>query len=307
MSLAPVSTRPSGWAGIAAQRLPPAQSPPTLPAEPVQSASDLNREIEAQKESTLAYQLIKQLLIEQTSSESQSLSIDTDEIDLNLSQSRSSSMSLALDETGLSFSWTQTEAFAATITGEGFSISIAGVRVQSFQLELEREVAQSDPLQIDLSGDGFETTGLSWSVRFDITGDGVAEDVSVASDDDTVLALDRNDNGRIDSGKELFGEQNGHANGYAQLRRYDDNRDGLIDASDSIFTALKLLRWQTDGSQQLQTLSEAGIASLSLQERQMNQASTAQGDAVSTGSAVKFSDGRERQMADLWYRYYAAS
>lgn len=307
MSLAPISTSQSGWASVAARRQPPAQPAPDLPTEPVQSATDLNRELEAQKESTLAYQLIKQLLIEQHSSESQSISIDTDDIDLNLSQTRSSSLSFALDESGLSFSWTQTEAFAATITGDGFSISIAGVRVQSFQLELEREVTQSDPLQIDLSGDGFETTGLSWSVRFDITGDGVQEDVSVASDDDAVLALDRNQNGRIDSGKEMFGEQNGHANGYAQLRRYDDNRDGIIDASDSIFTALKLLRWQADGSQQLQTLSEAGIASLSLQERQMNQASTAQGDAISTGSTVKFSDGRERQMADLWYRYWAAS
>lgn len=307
MSLAPINTSQSGWSSVATRRQPPAQPAPDLPTEPVQSATDLNRELEAQKESTLAYQLIKQLLIEQHSSESQSLSIDTDDIDLNLSQTRSSSMSLALDESGLSFSWTQTEAFAATITGEGFSISIAGVRVQSFQLELEREVAQSDPLQIDLAGDGFETTGLSWSVRFDITGDGVQEDVSVASDDDAVLALDRNQNGRIDSGKELFGEQNGHANGYAQLRRYDDNRDGIIDASDSIFTALKLLRWQADGSQLLQTLSDAGIASLSLQERQMNQASTEQGDAISTGSTVKFNDGRERQMADLWYRYLAAS
>ena len=307
MSLAPVSSNPTGWSAIAAKRLPPAQPAPGLPTEPIQTADDLNRELEAQKESTLAYQLIKQLLIEHSSSESQSISIDTDDLDLSLSQARSSSMSFALDETGLSFSWTQTEAFAATITGDGFSLSIAGVRVQSFQLELEREVAQSDPLQIDLSGDGFETTGLSWSVRWDITGDGVSEDVSVASDDDAVLALDRNGNGRIDSGKELFGEQNGHANGYAQLRRYDDNHDGVIDASDNIFAALKLLRWQTDGSQQLQTLADAGIASLSLKERQMNQASTEQGDSVSTGSAVKFSDGRERRMADLWYRYIATN
>ena len=89
MSLAPVNFSRPDWSAVAAQRQPPAQPAPDLPTEPIQSADDLNREIEAQKESTLAYQLIKQLLIEQSSSESQTISIDTDDIDLNLSQSRS--------------------------------------------------------------------------------------------------------------------------------------------------------------------------------------------------------------------------
>ncbi len=307
MSLAPLSFTQPGWGAIASQRLPPAQAAPQLPVEPAQSADTLNREIEAQKESTLAYQLIKQLMIEHSSSESEAIHIDTDSVDIALARSRSSSTSLALDENSLSFAWTQTESFAATITGDGFSIAIAGVRVQSFQLELERDVAQSDPLQIDISGDGFETTGLSWSVRFDITGDGQAEQVSVAADDDAVLALDRNQNGRIDSGKELFGDQHGRANGYAELRRHDDNRDNVIDASDAIFSALKLLRWQHDGRQQLLSLAEAGISALSLSERQVRQNETEQGDPITTGSAVRFTDGRERQMADLWYRYLAAS
>lgn len=317
MSLAPVSLSPasfasvglaaSGWSNIASQRLPPAQAAPVSGAEPAQSAQELNREIEAQKESSLAYRLIKQLLIEHSSSESESISLDTDSLDLTLTRSRSSELSLALDENSLSFSWTQTETFAATVVGEGFSLSIAGVRVQSFSLELEREVGQSDPLQIDMAGDGFETTGLSWAVRFDITGDGQAEQVSVATDDDAVLALDRNQNGRIDSGKELFGDQHGRANGYAELRRHDDNRDQVIDASDAIFSALKLLRWHSDGRQQLLSLAEAGISALSLQEGKSAQTDTAQGDRVTGGSGVKFADGRERQMADLWYRYLAAN
>lgn len=305
MSLAPVSLSQPGWSNIASQRLPPAQPAPIPDSDSIQSADQLTREIEAQKESSLAYQLIRQLIIQESHSESEAIAIDTDDVDLSLARSSTSTTTLELDENSLSFAWTQTDSFAATLSGEGFSISIAGIRVQSFQLELEAEVAQSDPLQIDLSGDGFETTGLSWSVRFDITGDDVQEAVSVAADDDAVLALDRNENGRIDSGKELFGEQNGHANGYALLRRYDENHDAIIDAGDRIFAALQLLRWHSDGSQTLQSLTDAGIASISLKERQLNE-TTPEGDSASTGSSVQFHDGRERRMADFWYRYMAS-
>lgn len=307
MSLAAISLTAPRWQAIASQRQPPAQPAPIADAEPVQSAQALSQEIEAQKESSLAYQLIKQLLIQHSESESSALSIDTDDMDINLAHSRSTSTTLAMDADSLSLAWSQSESFAAVITGEGFSLSISAVRVQSFQLELEREVAQSDPLQLDLAGDGFETTGLSWAVRFDITGDGRTEQVSVAADDDALLALDHNRNGRIDSGKELFGDQHGRANGYAELRRYDDNHDQLIDASDAIFSALQLLRWRHDGSQQLQSLTDAGIVSISLQDAVLKSRQTEQGDTVSTGSTVRFDDGRERQMADLWYRYWAAS
>jgi len=304
MSLASVSFSNPGWSSIASQRLPPAQpAPDTAPAE-VQSAAQLSREIEAQKESSLAYQLIRQLMIQESHSESETIAIDTDSFDFTLARSSSSSASLAVDENSLSFSWMQTDSFAATITGEGFSISIAGVRVQSMQLELERQVAQSDPLQIDLAGDGFETTGLSWSVRFDITGGGTVENVSVASDDDAVLALDSNRNGRIDSGRELFGDQHGRANGFAELRRHDDNQDAVIDASDRIFAALKLLRWHSDGHQLLQSLAEAGIAAISLNERHVDDHSV-QGNRITEEATVRLADGGERRIADLWYRYMA--
>ncbi len=316
MSLAPLSMNASASTlppPLPSNRTPrqPAESQPATTSVPAKSevttADEINRQIEAEKEGMLAYRLIQQLMIERQSSESFSFQYSSDDLAINLSQSRATSESLSIDQTGLQYSWTQTESFAATIVGDGFQISIAGVRIQSMQLQLEAEVGQSDPLQIDMSGDGFETTGLSWSVRFDITGDGQVEDVSVAADDDAVLALDRNRNGRIDNGKELFGEQNGHANGYAQLRRYDDNHDAVIDASDRIFSALQLLRWHSDGRQQLQSLTEAGIVSIGLKERQLNQAETDQGDAVTTGSSVRFHDGNERQMADLWYRFLAAS
>lgn len=319
MSLAPVSLSQPGWASNNSQRLfsaaqaaPTGNQPATTAASPgeipatatVPSADDLNHELQAQKENSLVYQLMRQLLIQESHSDSESLTIDTDTVDIALARSSAGSTSLAIDDNSLSFAWSQTDTFAATITGDGFSISIAGVRVQSLQLDLERNVGQSDPLQIDLAGDGFETTGFSWSVRFDITGDGSPETVSVAADDDAALAWDQNQNGRIDSGKELFGDQHGRRNGFAELRRHDDNHDQRIDAGDRIFAALKLLRWQHDGSQTLQSLADAGITSIALQERDIDERSD-QGDRISAEAAVSFADGRERRIADLWYRHMA--
>ena len=68
-------------------------------------------------------------------------------------------------------------------------------------------VQQTDPLVLDLAGNGFTTRGLDDAVRFDLTGDGRPESISAPKGDDALLALDRNGNGRIDSGKELFGDQ----------------------------------------------------------------------------------------------------
>lgn len=309
MSLAPIGASLPGWSSIASQRLPPAQPAPDnvgtdLQTSDIRSASQLNDELEAQKESSLTYQLIRQLLIQH--SESESLSIDTEAIDISLARSQSSELTVAFDDSGLSISWIQTESFTASIVGEGFSLSIAGSRVQSFQLELEREVGQSDPLQLDLAGDGFETSGLDEAVRFDLRADGRPVQTSVAADDDALLALDRNGNGRIDNGKELFGDQHGHRDGYALLREFDDNHDRLIDASDRIFSALRLLRWHGDGQQQLLSLSQANIVSISLNLQSVQQQSD-QGDAITADSAVRLADGSERRMAEIWYRYLQAS
>ena len=54
----------------------------------------------------------------------------------------------------------------------------------------------------------------------------------------------------IDSGKELFGDNNGFAHGFTELTSYDDNKDGKIDAADAIYDKLKLLSVDKDGNQQ---------------------------------------------------------
>jgi hypothetical protein len=82
------------------------------------------------------------------------------------------------------------------------------------------------------------------------------------------LAIDSNNNGKIENGSELFGDVNGYENGFANLADHDDNKDGVIDDKDRIFS--KLLLWKDsnhDGVTQkaeLKKLSSMRVVSISL-------------------------------------------
>ncbi len=157
---------------------------------------------------------------------------------------------------------------------------------------------KTDPLVLDLAGNGFSTRGLNDSVRFDLNADGRVDSISAPSGDDALLALDRNGNGRIDDGKELFGDQHGASNGFAELSKFDDNGDGRIDQQDSVFEHLSLLRFDAQGRQQLQSLSEAGVSVIHLQAQNVKQALGTYDEIAQIGR-FDFADGRSAQAADL--------
>ena len=138
-----------------------------------------------------------------------------------------------------------------------------------------------DPLVLDLDGDGIETLGIDANNRvlFDHDNDGVKTGTGWVSADDGLLVLDRNGNGTIDSGRELFGDQtlvNGQTaeDGYAALSAEDTNANGIFDAGDANFDNVRI--WQdknSDGISQadeLHTLAEVGIASIGIDSTDTN-------------------------------------
>jgi len=109
------------------------------------------------------------------------------------------------------------------------------------------------------SGSGYNFTDVAGGVRFDLNGDGVQEQVAwpAATSENAWLTLDRNGNGLIDSGKELFGNFTdqtgpygepvpvGQGNGWQALAEYDrgrsgGNENGMVDVGDAVFSNLRL-------------------------------------------------------------------
>lgn len=140
--------------------------------------------------------------------------------------------------------------------------------------------ARNDPIIISLAEGRYQLTDRAGGVEFDLGGNGLAEQVAWTdpAGDDAFLVLDRNDNGTIDGGEELFGDVTAqHAssspNGFRALAVFDDvlsggNEDGRISAEDEIFDRLQLWRDENHNAyseaSELETLTAAGLDSIEL-------------------------------------------
>ena len=127
----------------------------------------------------------------------------------------------------------------------------------------ELNVAQftlHDPLVINLDTDATELSDQTF--YFDLDADGREEEISMLKGSG-YLALDKNGDGIINNGSELFGTGNG--DGFAELAQYDEDGNGWIDENDSIWSKLKIWCKDENGNDVLYKLSDKGVGAVCLQ------------------------------------------
>lgn len=133
---------------------------------------------------------------------------------------------------------------------------------RSFAVENRIDVYSAfDPLVINLDGDIPDLSQTSFS--FDLDNDGECDQISKLASGSGFLALDKNKDGKINQGSELFGTLTG--NGFEELSEYDSDGNRWIDENDSIFDSLQIwLKNEDNNERELVGLGEVGIGAIFL-------------------------------------------
>ena len=203
-----------------------------------------------------------------------------------------------------------TDQFLAATEATLHGIPVIGLAINLFQYHGILPRIHRDPLVLDLNGDGIKTTNLNGDsvTFFDSNSDGFAEMTGWADAHDGVLAMDRNGNGVIDDGAELFGDQtilkNGNraANGFQALAELDSNGDGKIDANDPTFSQLRVLTLNANGDgYELRTLDELGIKSINLDSTITN-TTDEQGNTQTRIGSFEMVDGTVKQIGEYSFQ-----
>ncbi len=164
------------------------------------------------------------------------------------------------------------EAEQTKVTGKGcvvtvegqeidFSMSLNMARsyVQEGHWQLQGEQALHDPLVVNFDGQGVQLTANR--LAFDLNSDGALEWLPALSEGNGYLVFDRNQNGQVDEGSELFGTQSGQ--GFADLAALDSDHNGWVDEADSAWSQLKIWSGQGEGAaKSLDSLASRGVGAL---------------------------------------------
>ncbi len=162
---------------------------------------------------------------------------------------------------------------------------------------------RADPIVLDLNRNGeIDLTTAARGQRFDLTGDGKVEQAAFVADGDAFLAMDRNGDGLINGGKELFGDHHGAKNGLEELGRFDLNRDGMIDSKDPIYSQLvayyDVNRNGIVGGLEFRPLDEVGVERLLLEYKPV-EILRPDGNLTTGTAEFEFTDGTTAEMVDV--------
>ena len=170
-----------------------------------------------------------------------------------------------------SYSESEQTNFAAsgvvhTADGKEISFTVSLSMARSYQEESDVSIRlgdarqKKDPLVINFDGNAVQLT--SQRFKFDLNSDGKTEDINFVAGGSGFLVPDKNGDGKINNGSELFGAQTG--NGFAELSAYDSDRNGWIDENDAAYAQLRVWTKDSAGKDQLTTLKQANVGAINL-------------------------------------------
>lgn len=162
------------------------------------------------------------------------------------------------------------------------------------------DAVRKDPIVLNFNGNAAQLSDQRF--RFDLEGDGKAENIAMLASGSGYLALDRNNNGRIDNGRELFGPATN--SGFGELSALDSDGNGWIDENDAVFEQLKV--WIPAADEQrgeLSSLKERGVGAISLANVaspfELRDTGNRSLGAIKSGGVFLFEDGRPGSIQEI--------
>jgi len=153
-----------------------------------------------------------------------------------------------------------------TTDGKEIDFSLAVSMSRSYYEESNISIRQGnapktqDPLVISFEGNAAQLSNQRF--KFDLDADGKTEDINFLTGGSGFLALDRNGDGKINNGSELFGTKSG--DGFADLTALDSDKNGWIDENDAVYEQLRVWIKDAFGKDLLSTLKQANVGAIAL-------------------------------------------
>ncbi|KPA11707.1 hypothetical protein MHK_008058 [Candidatus Magnetomorum sp. HK-1] len=161
-------------------------------------------------------------------------------------------------------------ASGTVVTEDGQEISFDLQMAMSREVYTESTIALReggrpiDPLVINYAGPAADLT--SQKFQFDLDADGTTDDISFVKPGSGFLVFDKNQDGIIQDGTELFGPSTG--NGFSELAKYDQDKNGWIDENDAIYDNLSIWSKKQSGEDVYHTLKQADVGAIYLSAAQ---------------------------------------
>lgn len=157
------------------------------------------------------------------------------------------------------------EGTITTKDGKSIDFSMSLAMSRSFYFESSESIrmgdaVKTDPLVFNFDGNAAELGNTFF--QFDIDADGALDQIAAFKSNSGMLALDKNQDGKINDGSELFGPETG--NGFQELAAYDEDGNQFIDEADAIYQQLRIWQRHEDGSEQLVALGDKNIGAIYL-------------------------------------------